>query len=80
MKYRIKIEHLNNGAKHHYPQVKKHLLGFWYNIMGDTTSLSRRCGYISEQDANESIANYKSHLNEEWGWKVKSISYITIWW
>ena len=58
MKYRIKIEHLNNGQKKYTPQVKKHLFGIWENIIECSTSETMRYIHGSEEDAISSIEKF----------------------
>jgi hypothetical protein len=75
MKYRIKIEHLNNGQKKYTPQVKKHLLGKWENIVESSTSETMRYIYDSEEHAYAAIEMFNEFLHDQWMNKVKTITY-----
>jgi len=75
MKYRVKIEHLNNGQKKYTPQVKKHLLGKWENIVESSTSETMRYIYDSEEHAYAAIEMFNEFLHDQWMNKVKTITY-----
>ena len=75
MKYRIKIEHLNNGQKKYTPQVKKHLLGKWENIVEHSTSKTMRYIYDYEEEANGVIERFNEFLHQEWENKTKTVTY-----
>ena len=78
MKYRIKIEHLNNGQKKYTPQVKKHLFGIfgiWENIIELSTSKTMRHIFDSKEGANNAIERFNEFLHEEWGNKAKTVIY-----
>jgi hypothetical protein len=75
MKYRIKIEHLNNGQKKYTPQVKKHLFGIWENIIEYSTSETMRYIYDSEEHAYAAIEMFNEFLHDQWMNKVKTVTY-----
>jgi hypothetical protein len=77
MKYRIKIEHLNNGQKDYTPQVKKPLFGKWENIVECETSKTMRYIYDSEEKANNAIKTFADFLYVQEGKKVRHTTYKT---
>ena len=75
MKYRIKTEHLNNDQKKYTPQVKKHSLGKWENILELSTSKTMRYIYDSEEHAYAAIERFNEFLHDQWMNKVKTVTY-----
>ena len=75
MKYRIKTEHLNNGQKKYTPQVKKHSLGKWENILELSTSKTMRYIHDSEEHAYAAIERFNEFLHDQWMNKVKTVTY-----
>jgi hypothetical protein len=84
MKFRIKVEELNNGEKEYTPQVKVNWYDLqWENICGfsgkDTyryTSTTGRYIYKTKEEALQKIEIYKTHLGIEESKKVKKTTYV----
>lgn len=89
MKFRIKVEELNNGEKLYTPQAKVNWYDFeWENICYggiyggmDTyryTSIVNRQIYKTKEEALREIQIYKSYSDIESGEKVKKITYLKV--
>ncbi len=78
MKFRIKIEELNNGSKTYIPQVKKYFT--WCNIVNNRIyAYSSICiHHKTEEEVVEAIEKYKKKLEQERLKKLKSITYKSI--
>jgi hypothetical protein len=78
MKFRIKVEELNNGEKEYTPQVRLNICDWWWeNIFTDNaTSLTMRHIYKTKEEALEQIERYKTYLGIEESKKVKKTTYV----
>lgn len=68
MRFRIKIQTLNNGKKQYFPQVKRHIIGPWDSLYrsyySDHISVSQYVQNFvdSVNTANDIITKYKAQL------------------